>query len=409
MPWGRRVAAAAVAAALAAGAMAPAAAAGEGASRAGLVSGWREFRRTWTPPPAFGTWDGLGPLYDAESCAECHFGPALAGRLLIGEGGVVARGLALRLGDAEGRPDPLYGRQLQTRAVGAVTAEGRVVLAPTAGPVGFGWTAEALRGPLAPATSVALRLAPAIVGRAALARIDEEAVAALAAAQAARGDGIAGRPRWLAGADGTRRLGRFGARADQPDLAHQSAWAFALDMGVASPIVPAAAGDCTPAEADCLAAPDGRDANRGGVEVAATEVAHIVLWLSTLEAPAQRRAPPPGAGLFAAAGCAACHVPTMPATGGGEVTVYSDLLLHDMGPGLDDGVGAPGVGSRAWRTTPLLALAPHPGRRYLHDGRAATLAAAIGAHGGEAAAAARAFAALPGPDRETLLAFLAGL
>ena len=60
------------------------------------------------------------------------------------------------------------------------------------------------------------------------------------------------------------------------------------------------------------------------------------------------------AALFADTGCAACHVPEMPAEGGGTVAAHTDLLLHDMGAGLDDGVGEPGVASAEWRTAPLI-------------------------------------------------------
>ncbi|MBN8998076.1 MAG: c-type cytochrome, partial [Rhizobiales bacterium] len=117
---------------------------------------------------------------------------------------------------------------------------------------------------------------------------------------------------------------------------------------------------------------------------------------------------PRGAALFAATGCAACHVPDMPALGGGTVRVFSDLLLHDMGPGLDDGVGEPGVLSSEWRTAPLLTLSTRTGtdRRYLHDGRAATIADAVLAHGGEADPARSRFEALSGEDRAALLAYL---
>jgi CxxC motif-containing protein (DUF1111 family) len=113
--------------------------------------------------------------------------------------------------------------------------------------------------------------------------------------------------------------------------------------------------------------------------------------------------------LFAATGCASCHVPEMPGADGGPVRAYTDLLLHDMGEGLDDGMGEPGVASSEWRTAPLAALAPRKDRRYLHDGRAATLDAAIRAHGGEAAAAQTRYADLDASDRRALLAFLEGL
>jgi CxxC motif-containing protein (DUF1111 family) len=98
----------------------------------------------------------------------------------------------------------------------------------------------------------------------------------------------------------------------------------------------------------------------------------------------------------------------LPAKDGTPRTVYSDLLLHDMGSGLDDGVGAPGVKSSEWRTAPLAGLSWSQGstRRYLHDGRAATLDAAIRAHGGEAAGALSGYLALRPEDREKLIAFL---
>ena len=100
-----------------------------------------------------------------------------------------------------------------------------------------------------------------------------------------------------------------------------------------------------------------------------------------------------GATLFRAAGCVACHTPSLPGSQG-EVPLYSDLLLHDLGPALDDGVVQGDAGGRDWRTTPLWGLGARP--RFLHDGRARTVRAAILAHGGEADAAA---GALPRPGR----------
>ncbi len=89
------------------------------------------------------------------------------------------------------------------------------------------------------------------------------------------------------------------------------------------------------------------------------------------------------------------------------MALYSDLLLHDLGPDLDDKVVQGHAGGRDWRTTPLWGLGLRP--RLLHDGRAHTIAEAIAAHGGEAAAARTRFAAISADDREALLAFLAGL
>jgi CxxC motif-containing protein (DUF1111 family) len=72
-------------------------------------------------------------------------------------------------------------------------------------------------------------------------------------------------------------------------------------------------------------------------------------------------------------------------------------------------MGEPGVASAEWRTAPLMAMAPGGGRRYLHDGRAATLDQAIRAHGGEAAEARSRYAQLDQLERRALLAFLEDL
>jgi CxxC motif-containing protein (DUF1111 family) len=110
-----------------------------------------------------------------------------------------------------------------------------------------------------------------------------------------------------------------------------------------------------------------------------------------------------GGRLFSSIGCAKCHVPALQ----GEITevpLYSDLLLHDMGAGLDDKiVQGTAIGSE-WRTTPLVGLSLRT--RYLHDGRAASLRDAILAHGGEAQIVRDRFFDLDEADREAVLAFL---
>ena len=87
--------------------------------------------------------------------------------------------------------------------------------------------------------------------------------------------------------------------------------------------------------------------------------------------------------------------------------LFSDLLLHDLGPNLDDKFVQGGARGQDWRTTPLWGL----GRRLrlLHDGRARTIEGAIVAPRGEAAAAAQRFRQLAGEDRGALLTFLRSL
>jgi CxxC motif-containing protein (DUF1111 family) len=371
------------------------------------VLGRALFEREWIAAPAStDSADGIGPLFGAKSCAGCHTGPTLGARFTrTADGKLAGRGVVLRFGDSGGRPDPVYGHLLQNQAVPGLEPEGRLVLA--AGPRdGYGVSVHLNRGPRGPATRMSLRVAPPLAGRAALDDIDAEAVLALADPDDRNGDGISGRAR-MAHGDGGETLGRYGWKAANPALADQVADAFAQEIGLSSALRRLPHGDCTEREPDCLAAPTGASPRFGGQEISDEMIGLVEAYLRSAAAPDP--APPRGTGaeIFADTGCAACHVPALPKAGGGSVIAYTDLLLHDMGRGLDDGVGEPGAASAEWRTAPLIALDPQKGaRRYLHDGRAPTINAAIRAHGGEAEPAGNRYRALGESDRRALIAFL---
>jgi CxxC motif-containing protein (DUF1111 family) len=124
--------------------------------------------------------------------------------------------------------------------------------------------------------------------------------------------------------------------------------------------------------------------------------------------------------VFVAAGCRSCHGGAYTTEGSEFASLSSqriepgtDLLLHDMGSGLAEGVSDSTVSGGEWRTPPLWGLGLHArvsGRRYLlHDGRARTLVEAILWHGGEARSSRDLFINLPGADRRALLDYLESL
>ncbi|WP_428029711.1 di-heme oxidoredictase family protein [Ancylobacter sp.] len=368
------------------------------------------FERPWVPAPSSTRAnDGLGPLFDARSCSACHPGGAGPGTTALdAEGRPEALGLVLSLFRSDGGGDPAYGHRLETMTLPGVPAEGGFKVEvqdgrriPRLASPGY--------GPLDPATHMSLRAAPDLRGRGKLEFVDDATILALEDPDDRDGDGVRGRARRLATPEGGSSIGRFGWKASHATLAGQASEAFALDLGLSTPLRPEPWGDCTEAQTACRNAPHGRDAE-GEPEISDAIVQRIVTYLRGLKVP-----PPPddrrGARLFAATGCAACHRPTLATRQGGTVALHTDVLLHEMGDGLADPAGVPGAAAGEWRTAPLAGLsrALATGTGLLHDGRAGTVAQAIGWHGGEAAGARARFDALDAAERRRLIAYVSSL
>ncbi|MEW6254621.1 MAG: di-heme oxidoredictase family protein [Pseudomonadota bacterium] len=354
--------------------------------------------------------DGLGPLFDARSCASCH---PREGRGMIrvdADGTLEGRGAVLVLGRPDGSGDPVYGRRLQIDAVPGLTPEG--VLAVEGRPLPDGRLARVpaprhlAQGPLDPHTGMSLRAAPDLRGRGRLELVTLETAEAVAASQP---EAVRGRVRRVVGPDGAITLGRYGWKASQPTLEAQSSEAFFLDMGLSTPLHPEPWGDCTALQPACRAAPHGRE-EEGAVEIPQVLVDRVVAFVASLPVPPAKQNPK-GAALFASTGCAQCHRPSLPLANGGAAPLYTDLLLHDLGPGLADTLSEPGVKASEWRTAPLSGMsdALARGTGLLHDGRAPSVAAAISWHGGQADSARRAFEALSDKDRAALIAYVSNL
>ena len=318
---------------------------------------------------------GLGPLFNDQSCAGCHLEPSLGGVGRDGLATVLRVGRLTRAGF-----DPMNGRG------GPVAPEHAISE--------LGADCDLQAGIPAGANVTSVRNTPSLFGSGLIDAIPDDVIRAGAVA---RGDGVKGRPSIVRGPDGRERLGRFGWKAHQPTLELFVGDAFLSEMGLTSPLAPAAAlfsrrtaaGPCP-----------GQDR---GSEVGRDEVAAVAAFVAALPAPTPSRSPAAGARVFEQTGCAACHVPALE-TRTRKVPLYSDLLLHDMGRALDDRVVQGSAAGADWRTTPLWGLSARS--RFLHDGRARTIEAAILDHGGEAQRARDRFRALSAEARRSLLAFL---
>jgi CxxC motif-containing protein (DUF1111 family) len=243
--------------------------------------------------------------------------------------------------------------------------------------------------------------------------------------------------------DGT--IGRFGWKDQKASLYEFAMTACAVELGLDVPNHPQAGLPLDPNYK-----PQGHDLDQ-------PECDALVAYLRNLPAPIQRKSASPqeaeilsaGEKQFAAVGCANCHVQNL----GNVAGIYSDLLLHDMGPELGDsgnyGVFVPdtpeedqqaepipsliqqqtdvrnafdsgpkqltkadrektfGALRQEWRTPPLWGV--RDSGPYLHDGRAETLEQAIAFHGGEAANSAKQFFMLKPDQRAQVVMFLKSL
>jgi CxxC motif-containing protein (DUF1111 family) len=381
-----------------------------------------------TPRDAAG---GVGPLFNATSCAACHAAggranaPRQDGRVPIGfviqlEGPATSTG-------AEPTGDPTYGRVFSAFAVAGVQPEGNVSVRYTevAGyyyPFGGRWTIRVphyqlsgmTRGPLARNTIIKPRLAPALFGIGLLAAVPEAAINGRTATDAS--GPMSGAPAWRIHA-GIRTLGRFGWQATTVSIRDQSASAFALEMGLTSN--ERLSDDCTAAELDC------KEHSGGSRPEVTDEVLDaLIAYLRTLQVPESPVSAAQGAKgheLFATLGCAACHRPQLPvetvdATGAkvmGVIAPYTDLRTHDLGARMaDESVAGTRVVSQ-WRTAPLWGLGSRLKTEdyptFLHDGRARSIEEAILWHSGEAARAERNFESVGPREREALISWLSRL
>ncbi|MCX6140339.1 MAG: c-type cytochrome [Candidatus Kapabacteria bacterium] len=387
--------------------------------RAIFVSGNAFFRTNWVTAPATTTSrDGLGPLFHAASCSGCHLRD---GRGLAPAYDPNATGVLIRISVNNGTsPEPTYGWQLAPRAILGVAPEASigVAYAYTSESYADGTTVTLWKpeytfsnfgyGPISAHAEFSARLAPQIIGMGLLESIDEATLESIALQQANTTPNITGR----------RNIGRFGWKASQPTIALQTAHAFAGDMGITTPLV--AADDGTVLQQILSTIPNG-----GSPECEQDAFDNVVFYTTWLAVPAQRRyasdAVVAGKKLFLSAGCGECHRPSIMTSSSAthravenkEIHPYTDLLLHDMGPGMADNRPDKNASGAEWRTPPLWGIGLIPtvnGARFLlHDGRARSLEEAIMWHGGEGEAAREAFRKMTAGNRRNLLEFLESL
>ena len=338
----------------------------------------------------FTTQTGLGSIFVATSCGSCHAGD--------GKGHPFTTLTRFGQTDSTGnRFLHLGGPQLQNKALPGY--------APEQIPAG---------------ATFSKFTPPANTGLGFLELVSDEDILAMADPTDANGDGISGIPNYEympsfitpfgnAIPRNGKYIHRFGKKAAAYNLLHQTVNAYNQDIGITSTFLP-------------------QDVYSGlniDPEVSDKTIRDVVFYLQTLKVPIQRNQNDAtvmqGKNIFIQTGCESCHKQTLRTSfstiaplSNKIVHPYTDLLLHDMGPGLDDGYTEGSAKTNEWRTPPLwgLGLSPNSqGGQYflLHDGRAKSIEEAIILHGGEAANVKNKFIQLTAADKNALLKFLESL
>jgi len=356
----------------------------------------------------------LGPKFINRSCVDCHVGNGRA--LAPAVGAPMLQSVVKVASDANGTPHPTLGRILQPQSTSG-PVEGSATIASYTNIVGqygdsIGYSLQkpiyAFQGTTPAFYSV--RVAPQLVGMGLLEAIGEDTIMAMADPGDTNADGISGRVQTVTDpVTGVERLGRFTYKGGEARLSHQVAAALNHDMGITTTVYPKLDGETT----------------AGPTEINDADLDLMTRYVALLGVAARRDLTNTqalqGEQLFASANCTKCHAPTLttspyhPMTELRNQTIhpYTDMLLHDMGPGLADNLGQDGATGAEWRTAPLwsigLTAGVSGGEGYLHDGRARTLEEAILWHGGEAEASKKTFRNMSAAERAALVAFLKSL
>ena len=345
-----------------------------------FVLGQALFNRAFTPE------EGLGPLFNQVSCSSCHDLPTSGGHGAepVTKVSDFDEHTGCNLLKEDG------GDLLQASVVPALRTAG---ILPERIPVS--------------ATAVTELRAPALYGIGLVEAIEDEDILIKADPDDQDGDGISGRPGL--GPDGS--LGRFGNKAQHATLSEFIENAIRGEMGLTTPAHP------VEEMPNGLPLPEGSDPVPDP-EIETSDLTLLSAYIGflaqpprrTLDSPEDQAASEEGRQIFANIGCATCHTPTL-VTGNHQSSalnrkrfrIYSDLLLHDMGPELAS-ICAPGASPSEWRTTRLVGL--YLRSEFLHDGRARSVRDAILMHGGEAESARYRFQDLTPELQQSVLLFL---
>jgi CxxC motif-containing protein (DUF1111 family) len=386
------------------------------------------FEQTFITAPAPVN-SGLGPVFSNVSCISCHHNDGKGTPTL----GFTTSSMLLRVSipgsDPHGGPlsAPGFGVQLQDEAIFGKQPEVHISINYTDKMVTYpDGSVVILRKPVYEITNsymplpagymLSPRMAPPVFGAGLLENIPESTILSFADENDKDGDDISGKPNYVYNAS-TRKteLGRFGFKANNPNILMQVAGAYNQDIGITNSVF----------KDESSAGQSQSDGLNDDPELPDSILNAVVFYVRTLAVPARRNTTDPdvkaGEKIFTQINCSSCHKPTvqtgtnvtLPYLSNQRIHPYTDLLLHDMGDDLADNRPDFLATGKEWRTMPLWGIGLFQKTNgipfYLHDGRARTIEEAILWHGGEAQKSKEQFMQLSKGDRDKLIKFINSL
>jgi len=398
------------------------------------------FTIPWVEAPSATTArDGLGPLFNSNTCINCH--PRNAIGSVYNKNNNVSRNYVTRLsipsnGSFEHKKmlkyngfveEPIYGEQISINGIYGVPYEAKSIIKYENITVMYPDGESAILkkplqgiehqlsdlqyGKIHSEVSITNRLAPALVGLGLIEKLSDNQILENEDINDENNDGISGKANIVYSVQHKDfRVGRYTKKASAPTVIHQSAGAAFNDMSLTSMYFPNE--NCTSSQSQCLEAPRGDDV--GGektFDLPINRLEAIAFYLKSLRLPASVISQKKGEALFNDIGCVKCHTSSFTLSNGAKIKPFSDFLLHNMGDELSDGRIEFKAEKNEWKTPPLwgigkykIATGKNP--ELLHDGRAKSIEEAILWHGGEAQNIKNSFMNLSKKQRESVIIYI---
>ncbi len=398
-----------------------------------FILGRSFFTIPWVEAPSATTArDGLGPLFNANTCASCHPGNGRGN--LYNSKGQFSRSLIPKVsiknnGSKEHQEtlrtnaliqEPTYGGQISINANHGIKFEAKADIRFEEIKVEFpdGEIDTLLKpiyalkdlqyGELHKDTIMTFRIAPSLNGLGLIEDISNEDILKNADEFDKNKDGISGRANYVYSPITKKmELGKYSWKASTTSIKHQVADAAINDMGLTTSIFPN--DTCTDKQVECKKAPKPRDP----IDITDLRLEAMTFYINNKKTYSAKKDKnyKEGLKIFKSIGCAKCHIDSFTTKSGIQISPFTDMLLHDMGEALADGRSEFKANAKEWRTAPLWGLALHKKinkkePRLLHDGRARDFQEAILWHGGEAKKIKENYMNLKKEEREKLLKFL---